>query len=219
MTDTKTEYYQDIHNLPLNKFIDCIVDGNLSALTISGFPSPEQLSQAWDFILSQYSELVGTQEYRMYKILYCEVSILKITLDQIRILAAKGNNQGEKVGILRMIENDFFASELNKLLNMNCKFNWADQKNYHEELDKCVRRSKALFIQYELKTAQFKAIEKKNQAKPGAKMDRQYFVSILVTLSDAPYTKYPITDNIKMSEYCERIKRYSDYCETVKKQT
>lgn len=216
-TDVKESYYKTIHDLPLSKFIDCIVDGNLYALIISGDPTKEQLAEAWDFILGQYTELVGTQEYQLYKVLYCEVAVLKITLDQLRILAAKVNDQDEKVGILRIIYDEYFAKELNKLVNTNCKFNWNNQKEYHEELDKCVRRGKALKIQYDLKNLQFKAIEKKNSGTAAVKMDRQYFTSILITLSN--FAKFRIDSSITMDEYCLRIKDHNDYYKEVKKQT
>lgn len=222
MTETKAEYYQAIGNLPLNKFIDCDVDGNLSALIISGFPTPEQLKVAWDFILSEYTELVGTAEYRMYVELYREVNILRITLDQIAMAVGgevSGEN-GEKVkviGMLRLVYNESVANTLNELLNTKCRFNWADQKSYHAECDKCIRRSKSIKIKLDLKNLHFAAIEKKNKARKGEKMDRQYYVSILVTLSD--FAKYRIEETIKMSEYCERIRRFSDYCEQVKNRT
>lgn len=221
-TETTTQYYQTIHDLPLNKFIDCDVDGNLSALVISGYPTPEQLGAAWNYILSQYSELVGTYEYKMYVELYREVNILRITLDQIAIAVGgevSGEN-GEKVpviGMLRLVYNESVAKTLNELLNTKCRFNWADQKSYHAECDKCIRRSKAIRIKLDLKNLQFAAIEKKNKAKKGEKTDRQYYVSVLVTLSD--FAKYRIEETIKMSEYCERIRRFSDYCEQVKNRT
>lgn len=200
-TEIKASYFENIHDLPLNKFIDCIVDNNLSALTISGYPTEEQLTVAWDYILSQYSELIGTQEYRMYVQLYKDIAVLKITLDQITIAT----------GILQVVYDPFFANEVNKLLRTDCKFNWSDQKSYQAECTKCLNRSKALKIKLDLKKMQFEALEKKNSNKVGAKMDRQYFTSILITLSD--HAKYRIEETIKMSEYCERIKRFSDYYE------
>lgn len=218
-TEIKDTYYQTIHELPLNKFIDCIVDNNLSALTISGFPAPEQLAIAWDYILSQYSELIGTQEYKMYKILYCEVENLKITLNQIAIILG-GNviteSGTEKVkGFLNIGYHEYFATEVNDLLKTNYKFNWDDQKSYQEDIKKGLSRSKALKIKLDLKNLQFKAIEKKNNAKPGVKMDRAYFTSILITLSN--FAKFRIDSSVTMDEYCLRIKEHNDYCQQLTK--
>lgn len=202
------KFHQTIYDLPLNKFIDCIVDNNLSALIISGLPEQKQLDDAWEVILSQYSESVGTQEYRLFCELYKETAVLKIIIDQINIA----------LNILEVIYDEFFASEVNKFLKTSCRFNWEDQATYQAEIKKCRNRSKALNIKLDLKNLQFEAIQKKNTGATTEKIDRQYFTSILITLSD--HAKYRIEDNIKMSEYCERIKRFSDYCEQqVKKKT
>ena len=208
MTNTQIQplYYNSIHQLPLNKFIDCIVDNNISALTIEGFPSPQQLAEAWETILAQYTEIVGTQEYRLYK----ETAVLKIQIDQINMLAHRGNDELQP-GILRMVYDEDLAKELNSLLKTNCRFNYLDPKSYHAELDKCINRSKALKIQLDLKNLRFKAIQEKNSKHEKKQLDRQYFISILITLSD--FAKYRIEENIKMSEYCERLKRFADYCD------
>lgn len=205
--ETKGIVYEKIYDLPLNKFIDCIVDNNLSSLTISGYPTQEQLITAWDNILAEYSELIGTDEYRMYVQLYKEVNIIKITLNQITIA----------INILRVVRDNYFVIELNKLLGTDCKFNWNDQASYQAECTKCMNRSAALKIKLDLKNMQFEAIEKKNSSGTGGKLERQYFTSILITLSD--HVKYRIEETIKMSEYCDRVKRFSDYCEQIKKKT
>lgn len=216
MTTTTTEekYYHSIYDLPLNKFIDCMIDGNLSALIVTGFPNPEILKQAWDNILAEYSDVIGSQEHRMIFQLWKEVAIMKVSVDMIRIMAARGNDINEDKGILRIVYIKAMADELNTILGTSCKFNWADQKTYNDELDKCVNRGKALLIQYDMKCLQFAALQKQAEGKTDVKIDRQYFTSILITLSD--HAKYRIEESIKMSEYCERVKRFSDYCEQIK---
>lgn len=206
-------YHQALDELPLNKFIECIVDGNLAALIISGIPAEDQLKTAWENISQQYIERIGTSEYKMYIALYKEINTLKISLNQINIIAQR-EAEGIEPGILRLYYVEKLAQELNSLLRTNCKFNYADAKSYHAELDKCIRRSKSIKIQLDLKLLTFDAIEKKNKGKKGQKMDREYFTSILVTLSD--HAKYHIADNIKMGEYCERLKRFIQYCEKSK---
>ena len=209
-------YYKSIDELPLNRFIDCLVDNNLTALIISGQPqdfSNEILSTAWGNIQSQYIERIGTGEYKMYVKLFKEIQLLKITLIQINCLAARQTDNNDP-GILRLCYDEHLVGELNKLLKTTCTLNWKDPKSYHAELDKCINRSKAFKIQLDLKLLTFDAIEKKNQGKQTPKATREYFVSILVTLSD--HAKYMIPDTIKMSEYCERLKRFNQACEKVK---
>lgn len=213
-TAVDISYHQTIDELPLNRFIDCMVDNNLSALIISGLPTIQQLQSAWENIFSDYIERIGTNEYRIYVALYKEINLLKVTIDQINIIAQRGDEANDmKPGILRLMYSEYFANELNILLKTTCRFNYKDFKSYHAELDKCINRSKAFKIKLDLKLMNFEAIEKKNKGNTG-KADRQYFVSILVTLSD--YAKYQIADNIKMSEYCERLKRFNMACENQK---
>lgn len=193
-------YHTTAQHLPLNKFIDCIVDNNLQSLTISGFPKEEQLRAAWSNIMSEYSDLIGSQEYRLYIEMLKEVSILKISIDQIAL----------GLGVIRYGYSKIICDEINNLLKTNCSFNWSDQKTYQDECDKCERRAKAFKIKYDLKSLQFEAIQKKNEEGDKKPLNRQYFTSILITLSD--HAKYRIEETIKIPEYCERIKRFSEYC-------
>ncbi len=211
--------YQNISNLPLSRFIDCIVDHNLFALVITGTPDPKELTEAWDNILQEYTEAIGANEYKLYLSLYREVTNLDIEYKQIRSFA----------DILCEIQNYIilknydvlpfvlesqkkFSNELNKLLRTECKFNNRDPSGFQEEINKCLRRSKALKIKLDLKLLAFAEIQKKN--KDGAPMDRRYFDSMLITISD--YAKYEIGEQITVSKYCERIKRYNHYCESLK---
>ena len=232
-TTLEEKYHQSLQFLPRDKFIDAFVDGNLSALVISGFPSPENLKEAWENILDEYAEMIGGVEHKMFFQLQKEVALLKISIDQIRILAAREKKledfTAEEIerlgienvmemlqdkGILRMVYIKEMADELNRILGTTCTFNWNDQKTYNDELDKCVNRGKALLMQYDLKSLQFAAMQKQAEGDKTAKIDRQYFTSILITLSD--HVKYRIEETIKMSEYCERVKKFSDYCEQIK---
>lgn len=194
--------YLSIQKLPLHRFIDCIVDGNLHSLIISGAPSIIELQITWGNILQEYSQAIGNNEYRLYTSLYKEIALIKITYDQI----------GEAVKILRIVHSEYFHKELNKLLKTDFKLNPNDQASYQEELSKALRRSRSLIIKHDLKKLQFEAIQKKQEGK-GGKFTREYFVSILITLSD--YAKYPIQDTITVSEYCERIKRFNIYLDAL----
>jgi hypothetical protein len=203
-TPVEPLYHKTCDNLPLNKFIDCIVDGNLQALTISGFPTQGQLQAAWENILVEYSEAMGSTEYRMYVQLFKDISISKIILDQLTIA----------LNILQVTYDEFFHTEVNRILRTDCKFNWKDQASYQAEIKKCFNRSKALKIALDLKLLKFESIEAKNKNKTGQKIDRKYFISVLITLSD--HAKYQIQETIKMNEYCERVRRFTEYCEQQK---
>ena len=232
-TTLEEKYHQSLQFLPRDKFIDAFVDGNLSALVISGFPSPENLKEAWENILDEYAEMIGGVEHKMFFQLQKEVALLKISIDQIRILAAREKKledfTAEEIerlgienvmgmlqdkGILRMVYIKGMADYLNELLGTTCTFNWNDQKTYNDELDKCVNRGKALLMQYSMKNLQFIAMQKNPNGGGDDKkvvMDRAYFTGVLITLSD--FVKYQIKENILMPEYGERLRRYSQYCD------
>jgi len=212
--------YHSIHNLPLHRFIDCIVDHNLHSLRIEGNPTELELNEAWNNILIEYTEAIGNHEYKMYISLYKEISLLKSTYKQIEILAGEvmvDEETGERTGgILRFIYSEYLCKELNRLLKTSCRFNWDDQASYQEELSKCMRRSKSIKISIDLKLIRFDAIEQKQKGKEGKQYTRAYFDSMLINLSDR--AKFEINETITVSKYCERIKRFSQYVESVKNQ-
>ncbi len=150
---SQPKIYSSCNDLPLRKFIDCIVDENLQALTISGFPGESELKAAWDNILLEYSELIGNNEYRIYVQLFKDIQISKITLDQLTIA----------LNILQVTYDEFFAREVNRTLRTSCRFNWKDQASYQAEVKKCFNRSKSFKIALDLKLLKFEAIEAKNR--------------------------------------------------------
>lgn len=221
VTTPSSSIYLSIHKLPLHKFIDCIVDNNIYALRIKGNPSEIELQQAWNNILQEYTETIGDNEYRLHLSLFRSISELQLTLDQIRSLAAEEKRDpvtGDitELGILRKLYSRYLCNELNKLLKTSFRLNWADQASYQEELNKCMRRSKAIKISLDLKLLQFEAIEKKHEDKKGHTYTRPYFISVLINLSN--HAKYQIPDTITVLEYCERMKQYNQYAETLKNQ-
>lgn len=200
--------FQGIQKLPLFRFIECLSDNNLHALVIpgsAGNPTDEELQEAWGKILSEYSDSIGTAEYKMYVNCYKEISIYKITLDQIQIA----------VDLLRVNNSKYFQDQLNKLLHTKCTFNYLDQATYQAELSKCERMAKGIKIRLDLKVNQFQAMKDSFEKEiPGEIPDkRAVFASTLVTLSD--HAKYHISDAIMTGEYCERIKRFNKYVDSL----
>lgn len=198
------KWYQHITELPLRNYIDCAVDGNYHALVISGHPTEHELLIAWSNIQQEDADAAGDHEHRMYITLFKEVTLLKVTLQTIHYL----------IEILQEVYYEPYTVQLNALLRTSFKFDNTDNHKYHETLRRCFNRSKGLKIDLELKLIQFKAIEKKNQD-TGRKPTREYFQSILITLSD--HAKYPVQDTISVYEFRDRIRRFTKYCEQVEK--
>lgn len=202
----QSNIYRSITTLPLNRFIDVVVDGNLYALVETPdnhTVTIEDLTVVWSGILSEYTEAIGNAEYKHYVSVYKELSAIKLKysliIQAIDIL---------KTGVYSKIICDFLNSEL----KCNCVFNYKDEKSYINELDKCFRRSKSIKIQIDLKQLQFDAVASKH--KEGKKPDRKYYDAVLISLSD--HAKYEIRDDITVSKFCERINRLNKHYETLK---
>jgi hypothetical protein len=181
-----------------------VVDGNYNALVIAGHPTEHELLIAWSNIQQEDADAAGDHEHRLYITLFKEVTLLKVTLQTIHYL----------IEILQEVYYEPFTVQLNGLLRTSLKFDHTDKQKYQETLRRCFNRSKGLKIDLELKLIQFKAIEKKNQ-EAGKKPTREYFQSILITLSD--HAKYPVQDNVSVYEFRDRIRRFNKYCEQVEK--
>lgn len=194
------KWYQHITELPLNKYIDCVVDDNVYALVISGQPSDFDLSLTWVQIQQEYSDITGDNEHRMYVLLYRDIKALEMTLKLIHYLVEQ----------MKKVYHEEFARRLNALLKTSFEFDYRQPEKYFNELTRCITRSKGIKIDLSLKMVQFEAIQNKNKEK-GSKPTREYFQSILITLSD--HAKYPVQDSITVYEFSERLRRFTKYCE------
>ena len=205
-TDTKSySWYQDISKLPLRNFEECFINNNLSALIISGFPTPQELHAAWENIMQEYSDSLGESEYNMYLNLWKEVELLRIDYESIRLL----------IMALRKVYSKYFCDELNSLLFTSCKFDINDIPSYLSELDNCERRSGAKKIQLDLKKIEFEEIKKKVNGEKGQSIDKNYFTGVLIILSK--HNNYRITKDIFVNEYCEYLKQFNFYYDQVYK--
>lgn len=210
---TLPNWFHDIHSCPLRNFEECLLNKNLSALIISGFPAPKELSKAWESIVSEYSDSLGSTEYNLFGHLFKEVKLLEIDYACVQTC----------IGTLRKIYSKYFCSELNMLLHTNFRFedyvdkdgNVFDVNSYYALIDKCERRSKAMKIRLDLKTMEFDAVKDKMSGK-GKEIDKNYFTSILIILSK--HNNYRITKEITVAEYCEYMKQFNLYCEQMNDQ-
>lgn len=210
---TLKTWYRDIYSLPLRNFEECLLNKNLSALIISGFPTPEELNKAWESIVTEYSDSLGSVEYDLFGHLFKEVKNLEIDYACVQTC----------IGTLRKIYSAYFCSELNMLLHINSKLdtlvdkegNVKDVATYLAILDKCERRSKAMKIRLDLKTIEFDAVKDKMSGE-GKEIDKNYFTSMLIILSK--HNGYRITKEITVSEYCEYMKQFNLYCEQMRDQ-
>lgn len=199
---TLPKWYQSINSLPLNRFIDIIVDENILALVISGRPTDEQLNKAWEDISLQYADAIKDNEYKLVTSLQKEINTLTITYNLIQ----------EAIKTLKDFYTKQFAVELNALLKSSFKFDIRFPDDYDNDLKRAKGRSKGILLQLQIKQSAYDAIATKRNS--GGKATREYFSGILITLSD--YVKYRIGEDITVFEFCDRIRRVNQYYESQK---
>jgi hypothetical protein len=199
-TSPSWSIYRNITELPLSRFIDLTVDGYLRAIVKEGNPPEIELKKAESVIRIQYADASGDHQYKMYCTLLKEITDLEITLLEIHSL----------VNTLKEVYHPFLAKALNELLRSNLVFDVMNPEEYDRNLIRAINRSKGIKINIDLKTIAFKAVETK-YTESGGKATREYYMGILITLSEA----YPLSDNITVWEFCERIKRFNKKHEAV----
>jgi hypothetical protein len=198
--------YRNLTDLPLSKYIDGMVNGNVSSIIKSGSCTDEsELIEAWAIINQQYAETIGDHEQKLFLSLFIEINKLSVVIEQI----------ARYVKALDKLYVKQFADALNKLLVTNFKFDVKDPASYDRDLQRCIKRSKGYQIQLDLKLSQFEAIQKK-QENPGQRPDHAYFQSILLTLSE--HLKYEVNESrISVFQFCEMIKRLNKFLEAMSK--
>lgn len=191
--------FRSITELPLSKFIEVAVDENYAALIVSGMPDIGVLQDAWYEIYQQYLDAMGDSEQLMILKLYREITRLVIEQDQIQML----------IDFLSIYNYKAYNDRLNALLQT--KFQFKEKKK--DDLQRAARIARQMTLKLDIKQSQLVRIQEK-MPKEGVKISREYFQSILITLSD--FSKYPIHDNISTYEFCERVKRFTSFVQAQK---
>ena len=200
---SENNFYRNIYELPLKNFEDVLINDNLSSLTISGFPLPKDLNDAWNNILIEYTEALGTSEYLMYVNTYREFELLRLNIEMMKICISE----------LRKSYSLYFVNELKALMRVSFLFDINDPYNYFSDLDKCEKRIGGFKLNMDIKKIEFDSIKKKFEGdkKEGLnkKIDKNYFTSVLIILSK--HNGYKIVKDIFVNEYCEYLKQLEQY--------
>lgn len=197
------KYHQHITTLPLERFIDCLVDGNLQALVIEGEVPNDVLNEAWEAIQHQYAETLGDGEQRLYLTMFKEVNHLTITLNQIYLLC----------DVLSKVYVKQFATQLNSLTGKSFPFNVQDEASYEADIKKSLDASMKYRVRLDMKLIAFNKLQQKIEAKGGDKPTREYFLSMLNVLEEHFKTK--MEESMTVYRYADRLKRMS---RTIEKQ-
>lgn len=71
---SKNTFHRSCQTLKYDSFVRILMGAPLSLLTISGFPTDEELAEAWDEIQQEYSTLIVTQKTNSIFELYKKIS-------------------------------------------------------------------------------------------------------------------------------------------------
>lgn len=178
--------------MPLSAWIELTVDGNLNA--IGDAPQDELIKTEMDLRI-QYADAMGDGEYKLYCEALKEITRMEITVAQIR----------ELVKALKNVYVKKFADLLNELLHTRFVFEISKPAEYDKMLQRVLNRSRELEMRINLKRAALQQIEKKFDGTTGGKPTREYYLGILIHLSDA--AGYEIKENITVWAFCQRIKQ------------
>ena len=197
--------YQSINELPLSRWMDLTVDGNLYALVKSGEPPKEELYILEQKLRVQYADAIGDNEYRLYCSTLNEINNLEIKREQIRRL----------IEVMYDAYHPALGDMLNKLQNEKFDFNTTDRAKFEHLLSRAANRSKSLNIAIDLAKSKARGLEEKYKAKGDAPTTRDYYYGILLTLGDEAGRDLQ-ADIITTWEFCERIKRANQKAERTK---
>lgn len=75
--------YRSCHELPLDRFITCIVDGDLNTLVNYGYHTEADIAEAWANIYAEYIDLNADNESRYLSDLQKDISILRAEINII----------------------------------------------------------------------------------------------------------------------------------------
>jgi hypothetical protein len=199
------KWYRNIIELPLSRFIDASVDGNLYALVKEGIPEPQDIIEAWKNIRIEYSDTVKNSDYVSFAKLDRDLTQLRIKYKQIHIA----------IDQLECFYTENFHKKLNEALSYNFKLDVSNPELYDAEIKRARNRSKEIKITIDLNKMTHESMWAK-MLESGDVLTREYFEKTLIALSD--FSEYRLrADDMSVFEYCERIRRMNAYYDSQKK--
>lgn len=172
--------YHRTSDLPLNKFIPCICEGDLSFLIIEGHPPAQALIEAWETILADWEEKMQDDTYSEIADLMKDINLLETRFNVIQTI----------VRLLDFMPVPFvieeMAPELRKWLGFPVYLDLNDMTSYYQALEGALGHGKRYWTEAQDMRTQLPP-EETNKVK----ITRVYFDEVIVSLSR--YNKYKIS--------------------------
>ena len=162
--------YLTIDELPLDRFIRCVCDGDLKALIISGDHDDMILYAAWETIYEQYVDALKDKDQMYILKLTKQINALEFDIKLIQLCIKR----------LSVEHSPEVLAALKKIILVKGSFNPDDAEQYAKDLSVAVTRSKSLILEIENKKGELNRITPK---KASDKMDRTAFDALIVRIS------------------------------------
>lgn len=170
--------YQQISKCPLDRFEDCICDGNLQALIIEGNPPAEVLQQIWESLYDEFIDKMQDEEGRGLQGDVKELNILRTKINAVQTIVMFIEYL---IGVKFIVNLDDLLEKLYKWTNMPITLDQRNKEQCLRTLNMLLAYTKTWYVEAEqLKLQINQSIA--NQENHG-QMDHGYFDHMLVVLS------------------------------------
>lgn len=187
--------YNDCGKLPLDRFIDCLVDNDLSQLIITGTATESELQTVWDKIYVQYCQLSQDGSYN-------EVFEILKEIDDLKAKITIANNS---IKHLQLSFDQDLVNVLNSLA-LRCTVKDGDKGEVLiNKLNAVVARIKKWFPRLSKAEKDLNVLRETNTGK----IDRAYFDDVLEAMSE--HKGYQIeASKITVSRFCRSLVKMNE---------
>lgn len=190
--------YQSIHKLPLNIYLDALIDGDYLGL------SDEDIDHKllWNNLYSQYISLIRNPSMASYNSLVENITKRQYELKIIHM----------SIYSLSKVYNEELIDIL-KYHGYNYSFDFSNQESYLKDLDRCRNRSNALVRDIEEMKKELEGLTKGGDNKPITRESVSADIAII-----SKFMGYAIDENnTTAGKYASMINLYHSHYEQLQK--
>lgn len=192
----KIGVYKSCSELPLNRFIDVLVSGDVKRLVVFGIYKPSYLKKLWDDIFEEYISMTRDTSHAHMLTMMREYGVLSNKVDIVR----------EVVNLLKIRHHDGLVQVLRNM-GFNYKFT---EKTLKKDLENVVSKAKLWVFRAN------KVLKQLNDQPKNSTVQRSDFDEILAELS--AFQGYHIQpDKITVSQYVSALNRFKKHVEDGKR--
>jgi hypothetical protein len=193
-------YYLSCNQLPLDRFIRVMIDGDLSALIISGKPTDGQLAEAWANMYIEYLELNKSNDTAYINNIERDISLLADELNRVSDALVFLYSPA-----ITHIDQDVLQSFSKTLSKYGYKIDFSvDSKTYLKQLKVIENRKSSRELEYTRKMAEYNEYMKD---KENMTIDRSYFNRMLNRLGKH-YNCFIEDSKITVARFVDMIQQY-----------